>query len=135
MAGTPIIGNVIDWQDPFHGSFELTDVTKVATSDGDSGETMFNVNQQPIGAKQARGSSTVTFTQTKTIENTNLPNWRRLKRNKTQCLLTITEMGAGNVQGARRALTVVVSKVDDGMDNQGEATNEVELTIVGENDQ
>jgi hypothetical protein len=132
---TPIIGNVLDWQDAVHGAFELTDVTNISFSDGDSGETVFNVRQEPIGAKQAKGSSTVTLTQQKTVENAKLPNWRELKRRQLTCLLTITEIGADNAEGARRALSVKVAKVDDSTDNQGEATREVELTIVQENEQ
>jgi hypothetical protein len=132
---TPIIGNVLDWQDAVHGAFELTDVTNISFSDGDSGETVFNVRQEAIGAKQSKGSSTITLTQQKTVENANLPNWRELKRRKLTCLLTITEIGADNVEGGRRALSVKVAKVDDSTDNQGEATREVELTVVQENEQ
>lgn len=132
---TPIIGNVLDWQDALHGAFELTDVTNLSFSDGDSGETVFNVRGEPIGAKQSKGSSTITLTQQKTVENADLPNWRALKRRQMTCLLTLTEIGADNAEGERRALTVKVAKVDDSTDNQGEATREVELTVVQENAQ
>ncbi len=133
MAGTPIIGHVLDWQDAVHGAFELTDITASSLSDGDSGETVFNVRQEPIGAKQARGSSTIGLTQQKTVENANLPNWDELKERKLTCLLTVTEIGADNAEGARRAFNVKVAKVDDSVDNQGEATREIELTIVKKN--
>jgi hypothetical protein len=132
---TTIIGNVLDWQSAIDGALELTDITNISFSDGDSGETVFNVRQDPIGAKQSKGSSTITLTQQKTVENANLPDWRELKRRKLTCLLTITEIGADNAEGERRALSVKVAKVDDGTDNQGEATREIELTVVQEKKQ
>lgn len=135
MAGTPIIGVVLDWQDDLFGAFELTDITNYQFSDGDSGETVFSVSQKPIGAKQAKGSSTIALTQQKTVENAQLPNWRVLKGRKLTCLLTVTEVGADNAEGTRTAFSVKVSKVDDSTDNQGEATREIELTVIKDDEQ
>jgi hypothetical protein len=58
-----------------------------------------------------------------------------LKARGTRCLLTATEVGSNQNLGARTAYTVQVSKVDDGVNNQGEATREVELTVIEEQQQ
>jgi hypothetical protein len=132
---TPIIGIVLDWQDPVHGAFELTDITNFSFSDGDSAETMFNVRQEPIGTKRARGPSTIALTQQQTVENAKQPSWRVLKQAGTRCLLTVTAVGADNTTGTRTAYTVTVAKADDSTDSQGEATREIELAVLQENEQ
>jgi hypothetical protein len=52
-----------------------------------------------------------------------------------RCLLTATAIGADNATGTRTAYTVTVAKADDSTDSQGEATREIELAVLEENEQ
>lgn len=131
----PIVGRILDWQDPVHGSLELSDIENFQKSDGDSATTLYNVNQKAIGASRSKGNTTLALTQRATVENAAKPAWGVLKALGTRCLLTATEVGSNQNLGARTAYSVQVSKVDDGTNNQGEATREVELTVIEEKQQ
>lgn len=114
------------WQDPIHGSVELSQVEEISKTDNQGAETVFNVRGQGYGVRYTPGATTFSFTERVTTAPS--VDWELLRKRQVQGLLIIDEIGGASEPGRRRTYECAVVKVDESVNNQGEATQSVELT-------
>jgi hypothetical protein len=125
----------LEWSDPVSGTYALDDIESAEFPDGDSAETHFNINQQPIGVRTARGASTISLSQRSTVENATLPPWKQLKRAGAQCLITKVGRAADGTEAYRTQFDVRVATVSTSTAGEGNEMREITLAVVREDDQ
>lgn len=125
----------IEWSDPVSGTYALDDIESAEFPDGDSAETHFNINQQPIGIRTARGASTISLSQRSTVENASLPPWQTLKRSGAPCFATKVARASDGTEAYRIQYQVQVATVSTSTAGEGNEMREITLAVLREDAQ